>query len=121
MTIRIRINEKEYSAELTDTPPGESLSAQLPLSLTMNRSADHEYYASMDSRLNLQDAEKTGFVKAGGIYYFAPWKAVSLNFRDRDIRPYEVYVLGQAEPALVSELETGGEAVRAELRKGEQK
>lgn len=121
MTIRIRINEKEYSAELTDTPPGESLSAQLPLSLTMNRSADHEYYASMDSRLNLQDAEKTGFVNAGGIYYFAPWKAVSLNFRDRNIRPYEVYVLGQAEPALVSELETGGEAVRAELRKGEQK
>ena len=121
MKIRIRINETEYSAELTDTPPGESLSAQLPLSLTMNRSADHEYYASMDSHPDLQDAEKTGFVKAGGIYYFAPWKAVPLNFRDTDIHPYEVYVIGQTEPALVSVLEAGNETVCVELRKGKQK
>ena len=121
MKIQIRINETEYSAELTDTPLSESLFTQLPMELTMNRSADHEYYAPIDSRLNLQDAEKTGFVKAGGIYYFAPWKAVSLNFRDMDIRPYEVYVLGQAEPALVSVLETGGKVAHAELRKEEQK
>lgn len=67
MTIRIIINEQEYSAELTDTPLSESLSAQLPMELTMNRFADHEYYASIDSRLNLQETEKTSFAKAGGI------------------------------------------------------
>ena len=63
-----------------------------------------------DADVNWQDnvtgAESTSHVKAGWLYYFKDWNAFALNFKEMDIAPYKVYVIGEVSGEIENVLET---------------
>jgi hypothetical protein len=56
-------------------------------------------------------------VEAGGVYYFRAWNAFSLNFRETDISPYKVYVIGKTDIQAAAELEKAGRSLTADILK----
>lgn len=96
-SINAAINETGYPIELADNTLCDSLKKLLPFELTMSRSADHEYYASLPETPETGNAVLTSKVKSGGVYYFKAWNALALNFKDMDISPYQVYEVGASE------------------------
>ena len=78
------------------------------MALAMTRSGSHEYYGTLPGRVDTQTAEQTSAVKAGGVYYFEDWNVLALVFRETDIRPYSVHVVGRVENAFARELSQAG-------------
>ena len=103
--MRITINRKSFAVTLADNTLSQSISAMCPIKLNMSRSGGHEYYAALPKKVNTAGAPETSLVHRGGIYYFAVWNAFSLVFKDADIAPYSVHIVGEAEDELVSVLE----------------
>ena len=93
------INDTVYSVILVDNALGSSFTAMIPLEIELSRSGGHEYYAALPKELNTDGARHVSKVKSNGVYYFKAWNALSLNFKDMDISPYEVHELGTIEGA----------------------
>ena len=101
------IDGNEYRVTLVDNALSSSFAAMLPLDMELSRSGGHEYYASLPKALDTEGARLVSKVKDNGLYYFKAWNALSLNFKDMDISPYEVHELGTIEGA-VEVLENSG-------------
>lgn len=107
--MKITIDGKSYGVTLAQNALGESIAAMCPMTLTLSRSGNHEYYAALPDKAQTKGAEETSQVKRGGVYYFAAWNAFSLEFIDKDITPYKAFTVGQMEEKLAALLETAGE------------
>lgn len=83
--MKIEYGGKEYPLINEDAILVDSIDRLLPLRLQLQRSANHEYYASLPEPVDTDKAEKMSYVKEGYAYYFDAWRAFSLNFRDMDI------------------------------------
>ena len=57
-----------------------------------------------------------GHVKAGWIYYFKDWNAFALNFRETDIAPYKVYVIGEVSGGIERILDECGQSIEVTIR-----
>jgi hypothetical protein len=66
--------------------------------------------------VDVNGARQTSHVEAGGIYYFQAWNAFSLNFREMDISPYKVYVIGKTD-IQTTELENAGRSLTVDILK----
>ena len=57
-------------------------------------------------------------LKIGGSIYevFQAWNAFSLNFREMDISPYKVYVIGKTD-IQTTELENAGRSLMVDILK----
>ena len=106
--MRITANSKSFPITLADSALSNSISAMCPITLDMSRLGEHEYYAALPRRVKTVGAAETSQVNRGGIYYFATWNAFSLVFRDTNIAPYSVHIVGQTEEELASVLEQSG-------------
>ena len=106
--MKITINGRSYAVALEQNALGESIAKMCPLTLTLSRSGEHEYYAALPGKAQTAGAVETSKVKRGGVYYFAAWNAFSLEFIDEDITPYKVFAVGQVEEELSALLETAG-------------
>ena len=113
--MEIVIDGNRYSAELHDNALVKSIVGMSPLDLTMGRSAEHEYYASLPQNPDISGAESTSSVKSGGIYYFKDWNVLALNFKDMDISPYHVYVVGEMEKDAADYLKAAGSKIKLEV------
>lgn len=102
---------KEYAITLEDNALAKEIAALCPVELSMSRSGGHEYYGTLSGKLDAKQAKETATVQAGGVYYFAAWNAFSLVFRDADIRPYSVHIVGQAEDSLTEALTNAGRSI----------
>ncbi len=114
--MKIVFEGKTYELKVSDGKLEKSLRNMAPLKMQMRRSADHEYYGILQDEIDLEGVEKTSHVKANMAYYFADWKAFSLNFLDMDIAPYEVYVIGQIVPDMDTELKKAKQLIEVELK-----
>ena len=112
--MKIRIDGKAYEMNFFENALAASIIGMMPFSLMVERSADHEYYASLPVTPDVSDVNQTSFVKAGGIYYFKDWNAFSINFKDMDISPYRVYEVGELADDGVEYLRTAGNEVSIE-------
>lgn len=106
--MKIKIGNKVFDVEVAESALSESICRLIPLSLTLTRSGEHEYYGALPEKAETSGVQTTSHVVAGGIYYFEAWNAFSLNFKDMYISPYKVHVVGKAEEALAEELLSGG-------------
>lgn len=113
--MKLKINGKVYSLQEESSALSSGILKSVPLRLTLARSGNHEYYGSLPAKVVTDDARQTSHVEAGGVYYFKAWNAFSLNFRDMDISPYQVHVIGKAEDALASVLEHAGSSLEVEI------
>lgn len=75
------MNQKTYEIRKQENDLVKSFDSMLPLILKLKRLDDHEYYTSLSKKLEIKDVESTSQVKAGWIYYFKDWNAISLNFK----------------------------------------
>ena len=104
--MKIVLNEKDYEIKGSDNEICKSLKTMLPLTMNLSRSGGHEYYTSLPQELDVTGAESTSHVKAGWLYYFKDWNACALNFKEMDIAPYKVYVIGEVSGGIENVLET---------------
>lgn len=113
--MKLKIGGSTYEVQEEKSALSEAVSALAPLNLTLTRSADHEYYGQLPKSVDVNGSRQTSYVEAGGIYYYQAWNAFSLNFREMDISPYKVYVIGKVEKQLVSALEHAGKSLEAKI------
>lgn len=97
--MKVIINGNSYHVNLVGNALGISFAAMLPLEMELSRSDNHEYYASLPETPDTDGAKLVSKVRNNGLYYFKAWNALSLNFKDMDISPYEVHELGTIEGA----------------------
>ena len=93
------INGNVYPITLENNALCNSLLELLPLDIEMTCSDSHEYYAALPKALDTDGARLVSKVKSNGVYYFRAWNALSLNFYDMNIAPYEVHEVGTIEGA----------------------
>lgn len=115
--MKLKISGSIYEVQEEKSALSEAVSALAPLSLTLTRSADHEYYGQLPNNVEVNGARQTSHVEAGGIYYFQAWNAFSLNFRDMDISPYKVYVIGKTDAQAAAGLEKADRSLTVDILK----
>ena len=113
--MKVILDGKEYAISLEDNTLAKEIAALCPMELSMSRSNGHEYYGTLGGKLDAKQARQTSAVRAGGVYYFAEWNAFSFVFRDADIRPYSVHIVGQAEDSLTEAFAQAGRSVSVRL------
>jgi hypothetical protein len=114
--MKLKIGGSTYEVQEEKSALSEAVSALVLLNLTLTRSADHEYYGQLPKSVDVNGARQTSHVEAGGIYYFQAWNAFSLNFREMDISPYKVYVIGKTD-IQTTELENAGRSLTVDILK----
>lgn len=107
-SMKVVINNKEYDVELNINDTSKDILSNLPLNLTMQRYAGHEYYSELPFTPKF-DANRTSNIKSGEIYYWDGWNAFVINFEDYDISPYKVVHIGKILDDNISELLSNSE------------
>ena len=113
--MKLKIGGSIYEVQEEKSSLSDAVSALAPVSLTLSRSADHEYYGQLPENVDIKGARQTSHVEAGGIYYFQAWNAFSLNFREMDISPYKVYVIGKTDALTAAELEKADRSLTVDI------
>ena len=93
-SMKVIINNKEYEVILDENDTTKDILANMPLDLTLQRYAGHEYYSSLSFTPKF-DTNRTSNIKAGHIYYWDGWNAFVINYEDYDISPYKVVHIGE--------------------------
>ena len=115
-TMKITLDGKEYDFWTEGNTLGEAIRKIVPLQIKLSRSADHEYYASLHEKIDFAEAEGTSHVKAGWVYFFKDWNALSINFKDMDIAPYRVFVVGKVSEDMIPLLGTAERTIEIWLK-----
>ena len=113
--MKLKIGGSIYEVQEEKSALSEAVSALAPVSLSLSHSADHEYYGQLPKSVDVNGARLTSHVEAGGIYYFQAWNAFSLNFREMDISPYKVYVIGKTDALTAAELEKADRSLTVDI------
>ena len=118
--IAIRIGDNVYSAILENNVTATEIFKHLPLTLELNRYAEHEYYSELPFKPEFA-RERTSHIKAGHLYYWDGWNAFVINYEDYDISPYKVVHIGTVNDAseIAEYLRGAGEKVNVTVQKGE--
>ena len=93
-TMKVIINDKSYEVELFDSITKDKIINMLPLDLTLQKYAEHEYYSELPTKPTM-DENTTSNILAGDIYYWDGWNAFVINYEDYDITPYKVVHIGE--------------------------
>jgi len=109
--MRLTIGGKVFIANMLDIPPVRGIIAQCPFKLSFSRSAEHEYYARLPVKVDIQGCKGVSNIQANKLYLFAAWNAFSLNFLEMNISPYEVIELGSFDEDLVPLLQQSGNQI----------
>jgi hypothetical protein len=112
---QITIDGKEYTAILYDNCTVEDILNMLPLELTLQRYAGHEYYSSLPQKPSIKGVPMTSDAHAGGIYYYDGWNAFTLLFGDVHIAPYKVVHIGDVNEDITTQLAASGATVKAKI------
>lgn len=114
--MKIVLNGRGYPVQAEAGSLTSSIEGILPFRLKLSRSAGHEYYAPLPQAVISDGAKSTSHVKAGWIYYFKDWNAFALNFKETDITPYRVYVIGEVSGGIEKTLFECGPSIEVEIR-----
>jgi len=109
--MRLTIGGKVFIANMLDIPPVRGIIAQCPFKVSFSRSAEHEYYARLPVKVDIQGCKGVSNIQANKLYLFAAWNAFSLNFLEMNISPYEVIELGSFDEDLVPLLQQSGNQI----------
>ena len=113
--IKLTIDGKEYTATLNENRTVEDILDMLPLELTLQRYAGHEYYSSLPKKPSIKGVPMTSDAHAGGIYYYDGWSAFTVLFGDAHIDPFKVVHIGDVNEDIISPLSVAGATVEARI------
>jgi len=103
-SIKLTIEGKEFIASLNDNQTVNDILKMLPIELTLQRYAGHEYFSKLPQKPNIKDVPMTSKAHAGGIYYYDGWTAFTVLYGDAYIAPYEVVHIGDVQPEIIAHL-----------------
>lgn len=104
--MKIICENKLYSFECENEGIYRQLLKMLPIEMTLSPSEEHEFYGILPDDLDTKMMAETSYVEGSHVYYFKDWNAFSLNYKDTDIRPYKVFVIGEMDHELNELLKT---------------
>lgn len=111
--LKLTIDGKMFTANLNDNQTVNDILNLLPIKLTLQRYAGHEYYSRLPNKPSIQGVPMTSDAYAGGIYYYDGWGAFTVLYGDAHIAPYEVVHIGDVNEDIISYLKNAGETVEA--------
>lgn len=114
-SMKITIEGKEYTVTLNDNRCVDDILNMLPLELTLQRYAGHEYYSSLPQKPSIKGVPMTSDAHAGGIYYYDGWTAFTVLFGDAHIAPYRVVHIGDVNEDIITPLAAAGNTVTAKI------
>jgi len=114
-SIKLTIDGVDYTAVLNENCCVTDILKMLPLELTLQRYAGHEYYGKLPHKPAIQGAPTTSMAHVGGIYYYDGWGAFTVLFGDANIAPYEVVHIGDVTEDIVTPLAAAGNVVKAKI------
>ena len=91
--IRITADDTVVEAVLNDTKAAQEFKKLLPLTLSMTRMGEHEYYSSLGEPLSEDDITKVGY-DIGDLAYWTPGDLFAIYFDDTDEEPEGLIILG---------------------------
>ena len=114
-SIKLTLDGKEYTATLNYNRTVEEILNMLPMELTLQRYAGHEYYSSLPQKPSIKGVPMASEAHAGGIYYYDGWNAFTVLFGDAHIAPFEVVHIGDVNEDVISPLVAAGATVEAKI------
>jgi hypothetical protein len=111
--LKLTIDGKIYTATLNDNQAVKDILNMLPIKLTLQRYAGHEYYGRLSKKPSIKGVQMTSDAHAGGIYYFDGWGAFTVLYGDAHIAPFEVAHIGDVNEDIISSLISAGDTVEA--------
>ncbi len=115
--MRITVNGKTYDVLTEESTTLRDIESILPLTLDMECNHDVEYTGVLPIR-PVNDGRQISKTETDGIYYYAGWNVLCLNYRANDISPYTVTYLGRtADRSLAEVLQKAGETLTVTVEK----
>lgn len=91
--IKITADDTIVEAVLNDTKAAQEFKKLLPLTLSMTRMGEHEYYSPLGEPLSEDDITKVGY-DIGDLAYWTPGDLFAIYFDDTDEEPEGLIILG---------------------------
>lgn len=112
--IQIYLDNYRYEAEFNDNLTVKDILKMLPMELTLQRYAEHEYYSRLPQALTIQGVSTTSDAYEANIYYFDGWNAFTVVFGEAHIAPYKVVHLGRIK-GNISWMRSAGSMISAKI------
>ena len=93
-TMKIQINNTDYTVTTDNNKTTSDIIANMPFDLNVSLYDNHEYYATLPFTPRT-DGNQTSHLLAGHIYYWAGGNSFVINFADFDISPYSSVHIGE--------------------------
>lgn len=92
--IRIAVGDTTISAELNDSDAAREFAAALPLTVSMTRMGEHEYYGSLEKPLTHTEDLQIGYT-VGDLAFWTPGDLFAVYFDEPEEAPEGLMILGQ--------------------------
>lgn len=92
--ISITVGDTVISAELNDSEAAREFAAALPMTVSMTRMGEHEYYGSLDTPLTHTEDLQTGYT-VGDLAFWTPGNLFAVYFDEPDEAPEGLMILGR--------------------------
>ena len=114
--ITIRMGNETFSAELNNTPAAQEFARSLPLTVSMTRMGEHEYYGALENPLSESgNALQTGYT-VGDLAFWTTGDLFALYFDEPETPPQGLIILGHITSDLSAfQYTSNRESVRIEL------
>ena len=114
--ITLEIGGQIITAELNDTPAAQEFARSLPITVSMTRMGEHEYYGALEAPLSEQgNTLQTGYT-VGDLAFWTPGDLFAFYFDEPETPPEGLMILGHITSDLAVFSDLGGrESVRISL------
>lgn len=92
--ITITAGNTTIEAQLNESEAAKEFASRLPLTISMNRMGDHEYYGSLDQPLTHAEDTQVGY-KVGDFAFWTPGDLFALYFDEPESPPEGLMILGE--------------------------
>lgn len=113
-TIIITVGDQEIVAELNDSVTSQDFIAMLPMSLSMDRLYDREYYTSLPRKISIDDEPVKEF-EIGDVAYWPDWNYFGILFNKTRPLSSPIVVMGRVVSGL-EKLETVGQSAEMSFK-----
>lgn len=92
--ITLTAGDINIKAQLNDSIAAQEFKELLPITLSMTRMGEHEYYSSLGVELSEDDPQQTGY-EIGDLAYWTPGNLFAIYFDEPEDEPEGLIILGE--------------------------
>lgn len=107
--IEVTVNNQIYHITLKDNKLAENVAAMLPFTLNGTRGLEQEYWGELPKKTGTMNCPHTMDGHKNCLFYFEPWNALSILFKDANTSPYQIFHIGDFEEDISELLKKQGE------------